>query len=401
MKYIDWLDHKLALPEDTEEQRAKKLAGWLAGSSGTLVLVVIIALYWLAGLHLIAALHIGLIVIMALALLYVILRPDRFREVVFITSLLVTIHPWLTNYFSGGFQSGLAPIAYALFGPLAALLLIGPRPAIFELGVLLVLAITSTFLDPRAAGQMTDISQNLRLAMGLFNMIAAALLTFTMTYFVYLDAERARLQSDNLLQNILPTAIATRLKHERGVIADRFPEVTILFADIVNFTPMSTQADPIAMVSLLNSIFSDFDDLADHYGLEKIKTIGDAYMVAGGLPQPRADHVEAVAAFAIDMIKAAKRYRSYDDGSICVRIGINTGPVVAGVIGRRKFSYDLWGDSVNVASRMESQGIENTIQVTQRVRDRLSGRYEFVEREPITVKGKGEMTTYLLIPPEV
>jgi class 3 adenylate cyclase len=159
---------------------------------------------------------------------------------------------------------------------------------------------------------------------------------------------------------------------------------------------MSSNVDPVEVVGKLNEIFSDFDDITAQHGLEKIKTIGDAYMVAGGLPEPREHHCQAVAAFALDMVATIERHKSWTGEPMRIRVGINTGPVVAAVIGQQKFIYVLWGDAVNVASRMESNGLSNEIQVTQAVKDKLAGLYEFEERGPIHVKGKGEMVTYLL-----
>jgi class 3 adenylate cyclase len=209
-----------------------------------------------------------------------------------------------------------------------------------------------------------------------------------------LEAERAR--SEGLLRNLLPTSIAERLKQRQEVIADASPKVTVLFADVADFTSHAERSPPEATVALLNELFSRFDALADAGGLEKIKTIGDAYMVAGGLPDPRSDHAGAVAELALGMLEVAAHHRLPDGAPVRLRIGIDSGPVVAGVIGRRKFSYDLWGDTVNTASRMASSGIPGCIQVTQRTRSRLGERYRFRDRGRIQVKGKGEMTTYLL-----
>lgn len=210
------------------------------------------------------------------------------------------------------------------------------------------------------------------------------------------DAEYAREQSDRLLLNILPAPIAERLKVTEGCMAEGFEQATVMFADIVGFTPLSARVSPLELVSLLNQIFSEFDQLTEKHGLEKIKTIGDAYMVAAGLPVPRTDHAEAIAQMALDMQDCINSFQTYRRDRFQIRIGINTGPVVAGVIGTKKFIYDLWGDTVNVASRMESQGNPGKIQVTQATYEILQHKFLFVGRGAIAVKGKGEMTTYWL-----
>ena len=204
-------------------------------------------------------------------------------------------------------------------------------------------------------------------------------------------------KSEMLLLNVLPQAIASRLKEGDEAIADSFAEVTVLFADIVGFTEISSRIPPQEVVSLLNQVFSAFDYLAEIHGLEKIKTVGDAYMVVGGLPSPREDHVEAVLDMALDMRISISKV-SQKIGEDCqIRIGINTGPVVAGVIGIKKFIYDIWGDTVNVASRMESQGIAGEIQLTGETYNKVRHKYKFKERGIIPVKGKGEILTYLLL----
>jgi adenylate cyclase len=204
-------------------------------------------------------------------------------------------------------------------------------------------------------------------------------------------------QSEKLLLNILPESIAERLKQEETCIADGFAEVTILFADLVGFTALSQTISPEELVNLLNQIFSSFDQLTEQYKLEKIKTIGDAYMVASGLPKPRLDHAHAIAKMALDIQEVITKFNAENSHSLSIRIGINTGSVVAGVIGKKKFIYDLWGDAVNIASRMESHGLPGTIQVTESTYECLKKDYIFEERGLIHVKGKGEMMTYLLM----
>jgi len=204
-------------------------------------------------------------------------------------------------------------------------------------------------------------------------------------------------KSEQLLLNILPEPIAERLKHEHQIIAEDFAEVSVLFADIVGFTQLSSSMPPITLLNLLNQIFSIFDELCEHHQLEKIKTIGDAYMVVGGLPRSHLNHAHAIARMALDMQAAIAQFRDQTGQAFNMRIGINTGPVVAGVIGLKKFSYDLWGDTVNIASRMESQGIPGCIQVTAATYEKLKDTFEFEQRGMIDVKGRGKMTTYFLI----
>ncbi len=204
-------------------------------------------------------------------------------------------------------------------------------------------------------------------------------------------------KSERLLLNVLPKAIAERLKQGETAIVDSFPEVTVLFADLVGFTSLSVHIAPSEVVQLLNEVFSAFDLLASKHGLEKIKTIGDAYMAVSGLPSPREDHARAAADLALDMLGEIEQFNRGYRTSLRIRIGMNTGPVIAGIIGRNKFIYDLWGDTVNTASRMESHGFPGSIQVTEATYERLQGEYLFKPRGPVEIKGKGEMNVYLLL----
>lgn len=210
-----------------------------------------------------------------------------------------------------------------------------------------------------------------------------------------LQAEQQK--SERLLLNILPHSIAERLKKQDStVVADDFSKVTVLFADIVGFTEISASMSSTKLVELLNAVFSVFDTLVATHNVEKIKTIGDAYMVVAGLPVPHSKHVEQIADLALDMLQSIIHFNKQNSYDLTIRIGIHTGPVIAGVIGIKKFAYDLWGDTVNTASRMESHGIAGQIQVSDSVYEILKEKYIFVERGPIQVKGKGEMITYFL-----
>jgi class 3 adenylate cyclase/CheY-like chemotaxis protein len=210
-------------------------------------------------------------------------------------------------------------------------------------------------------------------------------------YARVLEEEEAR--TERLLHHILPAHIATRLKAGERVIADNFDDVTVLFADLVGFTGMAAHMPPQEVVALLNEIFSAFDKLAHLHGLEKIKTIGDAYLVVGGLFEPGEDHLAACAQMALGMLDAIGRC---GDGDLTLRIGLHAGPVTAGVIGEHKFAYDLWGDTVNIASRLESHGEAGKVHVSDTVRGRLDTAFEFEERGIIDLRGRGPVTTFYL-----
>lgn len=237
------------------------------------------------------------------------------------------------------------------------------------------------------------------------NIFSLELVLFLTTYVAFSAIERSEAALENeyarselLLQNLLPKSIAIRLKDSPDdVIADQFDDISILFADIEGFTKRSSEQSAEKIVGLLNQVFSEFDKLADKHGLEKIKTIGDAYMVAGGLPEKRAGHASALAEMALDMIVAVENLSEMIDEEISVRIGLHSGPAVAGVIGRQKPFYDVWGDTINIASRMESSSSAGRIQITPKLKDILGDKFEFEERGIVEIKGKGEMNPYYLV----
>jgi class 3 adenylate cyclase len=231
---------------------------------------------------------------------------------------------------------------------------------------------------------------------------AFAILLFIETFHqkIILETEQklgaAMATNEELLQNVFPNKILETLKDQKGIIAERFESATVLFADIVNFTPLSEKLSAIEIVYLLDKLFSSFDGLVRKHGLEKIKTIGDAYMVASGVPVRVENHAELMADFALEFMAYLKQFNRENNLSLQMRIGINSGPVVAGVIGKWKFLYDLWGDCVNTAARMEGHGIPGEIQITETTRALICDQFEIVERGIMEIKGKGPMKTYLL-----
>lgn len=232
----------------------------------------------------------------------------------------------------------------------------------------------------------------------------AVTLIYFVTYSAYRSLDQAKQRIEDLLLNILPPSIAERLsdkdidalEREGATIADNFEEATILFADIVGFTELATTTSAAALVTLLDRVFAEFDKLSEIHGVEKIKTIGDAYMAVSGLPEPDPNHARNVADMALEMIDTVRRLREQSGFPLRIRIGVNTGPVIAGVIGRKKFIYDLWGDAVNTASRMESHGKPDTIQVSASTYEALKHDYEFDSLGQIEIKGKGEMPVWRL-----
>lgn len=311
--------------------------------------------------------------------------------------MLILLLPFFLMAALGGFVNGSAVILWALICPLGALLFDEPAHAPRWFLAFVSLVVLSGFLQTHVGFSSTLSSGTVNLFF-VFNLIGVGAIVFLMIYFFVGQKNLFQEKSEALLLNILPKEIVSILKHESRTIADHFKDTSILFADIVDFTPMSASMTPTELVELLNEVFSYFDLLVEKHGLEKIKTIGDCYMVASGVPGPRADHAQALVAMALEM-------REYVNlNKICghrlsFRIGINSGPVVAGVIGRKKFIYDLWGDAVNTASRMESHGQEGTIQITRATYELIKEEYVCEPQGTVNVKGKGEMEVWFVTGP--
>jgi class 3 adenylate cyclase len=298
---------------------------------------------------------------------------------------------------TGGLTYSTGNLVWGVLAPIGCVLLIGPRAGLPAYAALILVVAASAFLNPWIPADQA-LSEQVRIALTGVNLLVPAAIALGLVR--YIDGQRlaARRQSDALLLNVLPEPIADRLKAGERVIADHYDQASVLFADIVDFTLFSETQAPQELVSLLNGLFTKFDRLAERFGLEKIKTIGDAYMVVAGVPEPHEDHAAVLVEMALAMQACVAAYPAVDGRQLEIRIGIASGPLVAGVIGERKFSYDLWGDTVNTAARMESNGIPGCIQVTDATCHLLAGRYPFVRRDEVEVKGKGLMTTWVLDP---
>jgi class 3 adenylate cyclase len=319
-------------------------------------------------------------------------RLFRFSQIA-----LMLVLPFLLQWSLGGSVASSAVSLWALIGVFGALLFYSARQAAPWFIGFVVLTVLSGIADPLVSAAPAAIPPAVVVAFFVLNIVGVSLTAYLLLQYFGRERDAALAHSEGLLLNVLPRSIAERLKREPGVIAERYEDVTVLFADVADFTPFAESTSPERLVGVLDEIFSGFDRLTQQRRLEKIKTIGDAYMVAGGLPEPRTDHVEAVVELALEMQAELARLCKPLGLDLAIRIGIDTGPVVAGVIGRHKFSYDLWGDTVNTASRMESHGVAGRIQVTGATYRRLGGRYIFEDRGAIEVKGKGRLQAYLLV----
>ncbi len=397
-------------PSDPDELRVRKAVLVLSAALMASLSVVWVVTYALLGLWVPAAIPFVYQVASASSI-WIFARTRRYS--LFRTSQLIMslVFPFVLQWSLGGFEASSAVCLWGITSPLGALLFLGSRQSIPWFGAFVGLLGVSALIDPTLSANAADVPHGVRVAFFALNITGVAVTTYALLqYFVrareramdelsrqHVELEREQEKSERLLLNVLPEPVAARLKEREGIIADDFPEVTVLFADIVGFTPLSERLSASELVSLLDRIFARWDGLAEMHGTEKIKTIGDAYMVAAGIPLPMPDHAEAIAAMALAMGPEVAACSAEIGEPLQVRIGIDTGPVVAGVIGQAKFIYDLWGDTVNTASRMESHAQPGSIQVTERTYERLRDRFDLRSRGIVEVKGKGPMACYELI----
>jgi guanylate cyclase len=330
-------------------------------------------------------------------------RTRRYKPFLFTQLLLILFLPFLLMIALGGFIRSSAIILWSLLSPLGALLFDNPRYTPRWLAAYLSLAMISGYFEfhPLALSSLSPATVTVFFILNISTV--SAITIFLLAYFVN---EKNRLfgllrgeqvKSENLLLNILPKEIAAILKNESRTIADHYTEASILFADMVGFTPLSAKLAPAEMVELLNEAFSFFDSLLDKYDVEKIRTIGDSYMVVSGVPRRTRQHARALVCMALEMRDFIAKHRFRNGQQVSFRIGINSGPVIGGVIGKRKFVYDVWGDAVNIASRMESQGMGGTIQITRATYELIKDEFICEPRGTVNIKGKGDMEVWLVV----
>lgn len=401
-------------PSDSDDLRLNKSLLMFATGLASVASMLWLVIYWSLGPQLSSNLPFAFQMLLAINLA-VYIKWGNFNFFRLSQLSLFLFFPFVVQWSIGNFITASGITIWGLLAPVGAILFFGVREAFAWFIAYLFLLLMSGFFDYHLASleMQTKSLVPIRTAVVFFalNFAAVSTIVFLLLRFATIEKQRAQerlsdahrlLQieqerSERLLLNILPGTVAERLKSSNQTIADGFADVTVMFADIVNFTHVAEGMAPTQVFAMLNRIFSSFDELAEKYGLEKIKTIGDAYMVAGGLNDGEVDYSDAIADMALAMRDLLRRDFSVNEAHLEVRIGIGTGPVVAGVVGKKKFIYDLWGDTVNIASRITSEGVPGMIQVDTTTWRRLKDRFDFYEPQTIYLKGKGDTEVHRLV----
>jgi guanylate cyclase len=395
---VTWLLDRLASIgadplDDLDTRRRKALLVYLA------VLILPISLVW-GTLYLTLGAVSGLVAFayfaISVASIGLFARTRNFELLLWIQLLDICLAPTLSMWPTAGFLASGAVGLWGILGPMGALVFGTVRSSI-RWFVLFAVAFLGAGLMGEITGGLSRLPVWFSTTMIALNVIVGGAVVFTLLAVFAKQRQDAQERADGLLINVLPRSIAERLKSEPQTIADSFSEASILFADVADFTPLANSLPPTEVVGMLDQLFGHFDELVERYELEKIKTIGDCYMAAAGIPVPREDHARALAGIGLDMLSAVSPDGPMGGLGLQLRIGINSGPVVAGVIGRKRFLYDLWGDAVNVAGRMQTQGTEGRIQVTRSTYDLLKDEFVLEPRGTIEIKGKGQMETWYLL----
>ena len=377
-------------------------------------LVCILWIYTLSGLgegYALMALFPYLYIIFSYTSLLLFYRYKKFEHLTFTQLIMLLVMPFLMQWVIGGYEASSGIAIWAILSPIGALMILGTRQSTSWFALFVMLAVVSWYLNDLFAGVSLPIPLHIKNIFFVVNMMGTTCLLYVVMRYFQSQKERTlqalateQARSEKLLLNVLPQSIANRLKDNDMRIADSHESVTVLFADIAGFTQLTSSMAPTELVDLLSQLFSAFDALANKHGLEKIKTIGDGYMVVGGAPAHLDGHATIVTMLALEMFDALATFNQQTNNALKMRIGISSGPVVAGVIGASKFAYDLWGDPVNMASRMEQTALTNTIQLSQASyqlitkRKLTSNRFNFEARKQVQVKGKGKVGTYMLKP---
>ena len=393
-RLLEWLGGIGADPtDDVDTRRRKALLVYLA------VLILPISLAW-GSIYLAMGAPAGVVAfgyfVISVASIGMFARTRNFELLLRIQLLDITLAPTLSMWPTAGFLVSGGVGVWGLLGPMGALVFGSVRSSVRWFG-LFVLAFLASGIAGELTGGLSALPRWFSATMVALNVVVGGAVVFTLLAVFARQRQDAQDRAESLLLNILPRSIADKLKANPQTIADAFTSASILFADVVDFTPMAERVSPTRVVEMLDQLFGHFDDLAERYELEKIKTIGDCYMAAAGIPSPRPDHARTLALMALDMLDAVREQGAMGSLGFELRIGINSGPVVAGVIGRKRFLYDLWGDAVNTAGRMQTEGTPGRIQITRATYELLRDEFICESRGTVQVKGKGEMETWYLL----
>jgi guanylate cyclase len=369
-------------------------------------IVSIFWIYTLSGLgegYALMALFPYIYIIFSYASLLIFYRYKKFEYFTFTQLIMLLVMPFFMQWVIGGYQASSGIAIWAILSPIGALMILGTRQSTGWFILFAVLAGLSWFLNDQFTMNSLPIPTHIKDTFFLMNIMGTTCILYAVMRYFQSQKERtlqelAREQerSEKLLLNVLPQSIANRLKDNDMRIADSHESVSVLFADIAGFTKLTSSISPTELVEMLSQLFSRFDQLAEKHGLEKIKTIGDGYMVVGGAPTHLDSHAIVVTELAVEMLDALTTFNQETHNNLKMRIGISSGPVVAGVIGTSKFSYDLWGDPVNMASRMEQTALTNSIQLSYATYKLIKNHFDFEMRKQVQIKGKGKVNTYML-----
>ena len=382
-----------ASDDESESQRSGRRVFMLAFILASLLSVPAVIARFAAGYTWVGVSDLVTLVVPVSLLVVIAVRPTSYVPVLHVILVILFASPILDTAMFGGLLPSGVLVIFGLDIALGALLALGLGAGLVWSGVF-ALSVAFAVVIPRFVDPIYTLDDPAGNAA--FNLIGTGIVTVAVMIYFVRQRDRFQQRSDDLLHAILPDAIAARLKDSPDTIADDVPSASVLFADVVDFTPLSADMTPAALVEMLDELFTVFDGFVSELGLEKIKTVGDAYMVAAGVPVPRDDHADAIADLALQ-IRDHVSTATFGGRRLQMRIGIASGPVTAGIIGTQKFAYDLWGDTVNTASRMESSGLAGEIQLAPSTYELLGDRFRCRPRGPVQVKGKAEMMTFLLI----
>ena len=395
-RLLDWVGRIGADPDDDlETRRRKALLVYLA------VLIWPISLVW-GTLYLALGAVSGAVafayLIVSVASIGLFARTRDFELLLWIQLLDITLAPTISMWPTAGFLSSGAVGLWGILGPMGALVF-GNVPSSIRWFLLFAAAFLGSGIIGELTGGLSELPRWFSTTMVALNVVVGGAVVFLLLAVFARQRQDAQDRAETLLLNILPRSIADKLKDNPQTIADSFTSASILFADVADFTPMAERVAPVHLVEMLDQLFGHFDSLAERYDVEKIKTLGDCYMAASGIPSPRPDHAHCLAMMALDMLDAVRDQGEVGALGFELRIGINSGPVVAGVIGRKRFLYDLWGDAVNTAGRMQTESAPGRIPITRTTYELLKDEFVCEPRGTVAVKGKGEMETWYLVGP--